>query len=194
MMPSSPPPLDSSTVLLVGATEWITRFATTLETQTEATVQRARTKAEALEVVQKRATDCLVSEYALDETTGLELLRELRHETTALPVIVGTTAGSEAIASKAIGAGVTDYVALTEPTEQTMAELVDRTERAIRSAQQSATRRERARQFDAIFDDSRTATWVLDPDGALARVNQTAREMIDEDVDAIVGEPFWTLR
>lgn len=191
---SSPPPLlDSSTVLLVGTTEWVTQFATTLETRTDATVQRVPTKAEALEVVRRGATDCLVGEYALDDATALDLLNELRHETTTLPVIVGTASGSEAIASEAIGAGVTDYVALTEPSEQTMSELVDRTERAIRSAQRSGTQRERARQFDAIFDDSRTATWVLDPDGSLARVNQTAREMIDEDVDAIVGEPFWTL-
>jgi PAS domain-containing protein len=77
--------------------------------------------------------------------------------------------------------------------DQMISELLDRTERAIHSAQRSATREERARQFDAIFNDSRTATWVLDPDGSLVRVNQTAQEMSDEDIDVLVGELFWTL-
>ncbi|WP_101298379.1 bacterio-opsin activator domain-containing protein [Halegenticoccus soli] len=192
-MASSPTVLDSSAVLLVGTSEWVGRFAATLETGTDATVQRVQTGAEALEVFRKRATDCLISEYALDETTGVELLREIRNETAAHPVIIGATSGSETIASEAIGAGVTDYVALTESADQMIEELVARTERAIRSAQRAISRRERARQFDAIFNDSRTATWVLDPDGSLARVNQTAREMIDEDVETLVGEPFWTL-
>ncbi|WP_435158137.1 bacterio-opsin activator domain-containing protein [Haladaptatus sp. DFWS20] len=192
-MPSSTTILDSSAVLLVGTSEWITQFATVLETRADTTIQRVQTKSEALAVFQSQPIDCLISEYALEETTGVELLRAIRSETTALPVILGTTSGSEAIASEAIGARVTDYVALTDSTEQMVEELLDRTERAVRSAQRSGTLRERARQFDAIFNDSRTATWVLDPDGALTRVNQTAREMIDEDVEAIVGEPFWTL-
>ncbi|ELZ32583.1 bacterio-opsin activator-like protein [Halogeometricum pallidum JCM 14848] len=192
-MPSSPSILDSSSVLLVGTNEWLTQFATTLESRTDATVQRARTKSKAVGIVQKGTVDCLITEYALGETTGLDLLREIRAETTALPVIVGTASGSEAIASEAIEAGVTDYVALTDSAEQTGAELLDRTERAVRSAQRTTAQRERARQFDAIFSDSRTATWVLDPNGSLARVNQTAREMIDEDVETVIGEPFWTL-
>ncbi|SFL32643.1 PAS domain S-box-containing protein [Halogranum rubrum] len=192
-MDSPPTVLDSSTILLVGTNDWITELAAALKAQADATVQRVRTKSEATDVIRTHTTDCLISEYALGEATGLELLREIRAETTALPVLLGTAAGSEAIASEAIEAGVTDYIALTDPIERMTEELVERTERAIRSAQRSATQRERARQFDAIFNDSRTATWVLDPNGALARVNETARQMIDEDVETLVGEPFWTL-
>ncbi|WP_122090878.1 bacterio-opsin activator domain-containing protein [Halalkalicoccus subterraneus] len=192
-MVSSSLVLDSSTVLLVGTDDWIARFAASLETQTEATVHTAETKVEAIDIIQKRTTDCLISGYSLEGTTGLELLKEIRTKTTILPVLLCTAAGSEAIASEAIEAGITDYIALTEPTEQMTEELIERTERAIRSAQRSVTQRERARQFDTIFNDSRTATWVLDLDGSLARVNETAREIIDEDVETIVGEPFWTL-
>ncbi|MDS0300203.1 GAF domain-containing protein [Halogeometricum sp. S1BR25-6] len=193
MTSSSASILDTSSVVLVGTSDWLGQFATLLETRTTATVQRVETKADALAAFRNRTTDCLVTEYALGETTGLELLREIRTETTVFPVIVGAASGSEAIASEAIGAGVTDYVALTDSSERMAAELLDRTERAIRTTQRSITRSDRARQFDAIFNDSQTATWVLDPDGSLARVNQTAREMIDEDVEAVVGEPFWTL-
>ena len=192
-MRSSPSVLDSASVLLVGTADWLEQFAASLETRTDSTVHVSSTEAEALDVFRTEPLDCIVSAYELEEETGVHLLREVRSETTTLPVLLGTTAGSEALASEAIGAGVTDYVALTEPADQMTEDLLDRTERAVRTAQRSATQRERARQFDAIFNDLRTATWVLDSDGSLARVNQTAREMIDADIEMIVGEPFWTL-
>nr|WP_233340947.1 bacterio-opsin activator domain-containing protein [Haloprofundus sp. MHR1] len=185
--------LDSSTVLLVGASEWTTRFAAMLGNRTDATVRRTETGAAALDAFRDEPADCIVTEYELYGTTGVELLRAIRDETAALPVLIATDAGSEAVASEAIGAGASDYVALEEPTERTLDELLERTERTVRSAQQTSTHRERARQFDAIFNDSRTATWVLDPAGSLTRANRTAREMVDEDVDSLVGEPFWTL-
>ena len=185
--------INSSTVLLVGTDDWLTRFAGTLETRTNATVHTVRTKTEAHDLVQEGIPDCLISEYVLEEVTGLDLLKEIREETAAFPVLLSTTVGNEAIASEAIKAGVTDYIALTEPAEKMTDELIDRTEMALRSAQREATQRERARQFDAIFNDSRTATWVLDPDGTLARVNETAREMVDREIESLVGEPFGTL-
>jgi PAS domain S-box-containing protein len=192
MTVASTSPVASSTVALVGTDDWLARLAAALETRTGAAVRTVETGAEALELVREGTTDCLVSEYALEGGTGLELLRDVRTETTTLPVLLCTAAGSEAVASEAIGAGVTDYVALAEPAGMTD-ELVARVERAIRSARRADTRRERARQFDATFDDSRTATWVLDPDGAVARVNETAREMVEADLETIVGAPFWTL-
>jgi PAS domain S-box-containing protein len=185
--------LNSSTVLLVGTNNWLTQFAVTLETRTDATVHTVGTKAEASDIVRNRTIDCLITGDTLEGATGLELLKEIRTETTTLPVVLCTAAGSEAIASDAIKAGVTDYIVLTEPVEEMTDELIERTERAVRSARRTATRWDRARQFDAIFNDSRTATWVLDPAGSLARVNKTAREMSDVDVETIVGEPFWTL-
>ena len=192
-MVSPSPVLSSSSVLLVGASEWITQLAAALEDRSNATVQTVATKSEAVDVVKNGVTDCLITEYALANSNGIELLRELRSETITLPVLLGTAVGSEAIASEAIEAGATDYIALTDSAEQRTDEIIERTERAIRSARRSVTQRERARQFDAIFNDSRTATWVLDPNGSVARVNQTAQEMINEDINTIVGEPFWTL-
>ncbi|WP_254532889.1 bacterio-opsin activator domain-containing protein [Natrinema gelatinilyticum] len=183
--------LDSASLLIVGNTAWTGQFAQTLETRTEATVQRVVTKEEAHDVVRTEAIDCIVSEYTLEDATGIELVREVRSTTISLPTILTTRSGNETIASESIRAGVTDYVALTDSIRQEMEELLERTEQAIRTAQRTATQRERARQFDAIFNDSRTATWVLDPQGTLVRLNQTARDMVDEPVDTLVGDPFW---
>ncbi len=182
--------LETATILVVGPNGWLDRFVETLKRHTGASVHRAETATQALEVVECEPIDCLVTEYALTESTGIELVEQLR-EFTTLPVVLATTAGSEAIASKAISAGVTDYVPVSEPIDETA--MVERTNRALCAVGQTITRRKRAQQFDAIFHDSQTATWVLEADGSLDRANETARAMIDVDVESIVGDPFWTL-
>ncbi|WP_248910306.1 bacterio-opsin activator domain-containing protein [Halocatena marina] len=185
--------LNSTHVLLVGTTEWVYPFSEALKTHTTASIQMVATTDEALSVLDRHSIDCVVSEYALDGRSGLDLLQTIRTETTTLPVILCTASGSEAIASDATSAGVTDYIAVTTPQEEFFDDILTRLTHAVRTSRRTITQRERARQFDAIFHDTQTATWVLGPDGSLRRVNQTAREMIEPDTAAVVGEHFWTL-
>ena len=185
--------LQSARVLLVGAAGWVEEFDEALASTTGASVRTAPTRDAALDVFHEEPVDCVVSEYDLGASTGVDLVRAIRDETATLPVVLCTSAGSEAVASDAIAAGVTDYVALSGSLDETFDGLVERLEESVRSAQRTLTRRERARQFDAIFHDTRTATWVLSPDGSLERTNRTARDMTDEDVEDLVGQPFWTL-
>lgn len=192
-MSESTPVLDASVVLLAGPADWVERFAATFEDQTTATVRTATTLPDALDAYQRGEVDCLVMDSSLDDETGLDLLADLRAQTTTLPIVLSTAAGSEALASEAIQLGVTEYVPLSEPGATPPDELLGRAERALRVAQRTVTQRDRARQFDAIFNDSRAATWVLDPTGTLVRIDETAREMVDADVEALVGEPFWNL-
>ncbi len=185
--------LDASTIVVVGDTEWTEAYTVALREQFDVTAQTASTVEAARETLQHTAVDCLVTDYRLPEQTGVDLVRHIRETTITLPIIFGTADGSETIASEAIEAGVTDYIAVTDPLEETVDDALRRTEQALRDAQRTDTQRERARQFDATFHDTRSATWVLDPDGTLTRVNQAARDMIDADADAVVGDPFWTL-
>ncbi|WP_324761198.1 bacterio-opsin activator domain-containing protein [Haloarcula sp. GH36] len=192
-MKDGEPPLDTSQVLVVSSATWSETFTKTLESTTGASVRTVGTASEALDTVRRCPVDCIVTGDALTEGTGIALVRQLQDVVPDVPLVLGTTDGSEVLASKAIEAGVTDYVPLTEEDGRWINELITRTRKALRSAQQGIARRERARQFDAVFQDTQTATWVLDPDGSLIRVNQTGRAMIDKDIDAIRGDPFWTL-
>ena len=185
--------VDSSRLLVVGAGVWVERLRETLEAETNASVRSATTVTEALDAIRNGSVDGLVTEHALDDATGIELLEDVRMHAPTLPVVLGAAEGDEAVASEAIAAGVTEYVVIDDPIEQAIEELLERTDDALRSAQGIATRHERARQFDAVFRDTRTAMWVLDPDGSLARANRTARAAVDADVDALIGDPFWAL-
>ncbi|WP_137286289.1 MEDS domain-containing protein [Halorussus salinisoli] len=63
----------------------------------------------------------------------------------------------------------------------------DVTERMER--EQELQRKER--RFEAIFEDPNILVGLLDPDGTVLDINQTAMEYIDADLDAVTGEPFW---
>lgn len=185
--------LEGTTVLVVGTEPWVATFVDVLRTQTAASVETATGAAETRERFESGQISCVVSSQDASGATGLEILAEIQRQTPAFPLLLCTAEGSEQLASQAVERGVTDYVPIESSDTDSLSELVGRLEKAIWSAKQTANQRDRARQFEAVFHDARAATWVLDADGLLTRVNRTAREMVSETVEEVVGEPFWTL-
>jgi PAS domain S-box-containing protein len=189
-MTGSDSPVAGARVLVTGTADWLDDLAAALESAAAAVVA-VETASEGLDTLRDGAVDCVVTEHALRGTTGVAYLRSIRAETTTVPVVLGAADGDEAVASDAIAAGVTDYIVIDEPTERSVERVHSGIEDALRSAGRATTQRERARQFDAVFHDTQTATWVLDEDGRLERANRAARELTDEE--PAVGDPFWDL-
>lgn len=73
-------------------------------------VEGATSAVEALDRLQDGEFDCIVSDYDMPNTDGLELLEIVREQHPDIPFILFTAKGSEAIASEAISAGVTEYM------------------------------------------------------------------------------------
>ena len=94
--------------------------------------------------VREEAVDCVVADHEFPSTTGLDFLDAVRAESPGLPFILFTGTGSEAVASKSISAGVTDYFRKRGSAEQ-YALLANRIENAVerRRADQRADRRKR---------------------------------------------------
>ncbi len=51
--------------------------------------------------------------------------------------------------------------------------------------------RRKERQFEAVFEDPNILAGLLEPDGTVLDINQTAMEYIDADLDDVTGEAFW---
>ena len=141
------------TVLLVDDDEtWARTNARLLERQREAfSVVTASAVATAREAYAEHRPDCVVCDYQLDDGDGLQLLAHVRETEPDRPFVLVTGEGSEAVASDAIGRGVTDYVRKSTVAEQTDL-LARRIETAVRAHRtERALERER-RSKNAVLD------------------------------------------
>jgi len=89
--------------------------------------------------------DAVVSDYEMPGRDGIELLRNVREGHERLPFLLFTASGSEAVASEAIAAGVTDYIRKGRKLEQYVV-LANR----IRNAVEGARERARAEELKRV--------------------------------------------
>lgn len=81
-------------------------------------VETATRASEALDRLEAGSFDCVVSDYDMPGADGIELVERLRARGDDVPFILVTAAGSEAVASEAVTAGVTDYFPKGEGEKQ----------------------------------------------------------------------------
>lgn len=93
-------------------------------------VETTTTVSAALERLVTGEFDCIVSDYELPETDGIELLKRVRDAYPDIPFILFTARGSEDIASAAISAGVTDYLQ-KDPADRQYERLANKIETAV---------------------------------------------------------------
>ena len=119
--------------------------------------------------------DCVVSDYDMPGVNGIEFLERVREVHPELPFILFTGKGSEAVASDAISAGVTEYLQKRAGTEQYEL-LAHRIKNAV--AQHQTVRR--AETLD------RVRTLVADVSQALVRAS--SRKELETSVCEIISE------
>lgn len=114
--------------------------------------------ADGLEVLSAEPIDCVVSDFDMQGTNGLEFLRTVREEFDDLPFLLYTGRGSEDVASEAISAGVTDYLQKEAGTEdyQLLANRIVDAVSQVRTAQRLG---ETERWLEMILEETKTGIW-----------------------------------
>ena len=82
------------------------------------TVSCAVDAASALERLGLHPIDLVVTDLSMPEMDGLELLRRIKQREPALPVVLVTSSGTEAVVTEALRAGADDYVSKTHLPDQ----------------------------------------------------------------------------
>lgn len=121
-------------------------------------IYEAATGQEGLECYKEKKPDCVLLDYMLPDTTGLELLSKLAEVTPVLPVVMLTGQGDETIAADTIKNGAQDYMSkniLTgEALHRTILNTIDRAcllskvanqTEELKAAKESAERADKAK-------------------------------------------------
>jgi PAS domain S-box-containing protein len=142
-------------------------------------VETATAVDEALDRIEE-GVDCVVSDYELPSVDGIAFLETVRADDPDLPFILFTGRGSEAVASEAISAGVTDYIQKGIGTEQYEL-LCQRIENAV-------TKRRAQTNYRELFEKTPVGLTMHDPDtGEIIDANQSFGELLGYDPAELEG-------
>ncbi|SEH16900.1 GAF domain-containing protein [Natronorubrum sediminis] len=161
-----------------------------LERERDAIVTKTATGAcEALECLEKQPIDCIVSDYEMPTLTGLELLDRVRESDPELPFILFTGRGSEAVASEAIAAGVTQYLQKDSGSDQ-YAVLANQITNAVSQYRTETALHESKRRYQRTVTALHEATRDLMRAGTKAEIYEVAVETASDILDVSVAAAY----
>ena len=191
MPAETPSPRSPERVLYVGANPGVTPLAEALsggpgrfEVVVETDPQEALSRLETTDV------DCVVSEYTLPGTDGVAFLRTVREPHPDLPFVLFPDAGSEAVASRAVSAGVTEYVR-ADADEEGVESLADRIRTVTHSPQPPSDHRYEGAQLSRFLEAFPDVVFVVDEVGRyLDVIASGSSSLLYNDPERLLGEQF----
>jgi PAS domain S-box-containing protein len=134
--------------------------------------------------------DCLISGYDLPGTDGVAFVRTVRETHGDVPAVLFTGSGSEAAASRAISAGVTDYIR-PEPDGGGLDALVERIESLADDPETTSEDRYDEAQFERFMAAFPDVVFVIDEDGrSVDLVAGGNSSLLYEDPEELIGRRF----
>ena len=147
---------------------------------------------EALAVLDRESIDCVVSDFRMPGTSGLEFLEAVRERHGDLPFVLFTGQGSEEIAAEAITAGVDEYLQ-KQPGRGQYAVLANRVANLVDQHRLARELERTRRRFEKLIEHAVEVIPVLDPNGVIEYVSPSARRVLGYDPEDLVGENAFEL-
>ncbi|WP_135662422.1 response regulator [Halorhabdus rudnickae] len=173
---------SSIDVLLVDDSGFFRTVVSDKLTDSEAlSVRKAGSGPKALEVLEREAIDCVVSDFEMPEMTGLELYERVEAKY-GLPFVLLTGQGDEETASLAIGAGVDDYLRKEEIAESGQLDLLANRIRNV------VTQRQAREKYELLVNNTPDEISQVGNDGTIMATNEATARSFDTTQSALVGQ------
>jgi PAS domain S-box-containing protein len=153
-------------------------------------VETATGVAEGMDRLDETDPDCIVSDYDMPGRDGIEFLEAVRERRPDLPFVLFTGRGSEEIASRAISAGVTEYLQKGGGTDQYTV-LANRIENSVRAFRAETAANRTEERYHNLVDTAPIPIMVFDREGLLVYSNDAAVDFLNADGRAeLAGSTF----
>jgi PAS domain S-box-containing protein len=140
----------------------------------------------ALDFLRTEQVDCIVSDYDMPNTDGLEFLEIVREQYQDIPFILFTGKGSEEIASEAIASGVTDYMQKAAGSD-TYEVLANRIENAIDQHRTEQQFWNALSWYQRLVEQELAGVCIIQ-DGTFVYVNQKLSDIFGYDQSDLIDE------
>lgn len=143
-----------------------------------------------LEFLDEADIDCIVSDFDMPRRNGMEFLEVVRETYAELPFILYTGKGSEEIASKAIAAGVDDYLQKSPGKEQYTL-LAKRITNAVEKYRYRKETAQTRRFFSKLIQHSTDVIPVIGAEGTLKYISPSCEVILGYEQEEVIGEDVW---
>ncbi len=151
------------------------------------TTYTATSPTDGQEILDTEEINCIVSDYQMPRTNGIEFLEDVRARHGELPFILFTGQGSEEVASDAIAAGATDYLQKNADVD-TFILLSNRIEQAVKSHRARREILEREERFRKLIERSQDMVVVVDETGEYSFISPSTEELTGHNPADLIGE------
>ena len=145
----------------------------------------------AVDLIDAGAYDCVVSDYEMPGTDGLELLETVREDWPDLPFVLFTGKGSEEIASDAISAGVTEYMQKTTNPDQFRV-LANRIRNAVEKYRTEQELERAENRYRRLVEQNLTGIYIVQGD-VVEYANPKVAEVFGYPQDELLGMSVFDL-
>jgi PAS domain S-box-containing protein len=149
-------------------------------------VEIVTSASEGLTAIAQNDFDCIISDYDMPDQNGIEFLQAIRETEPELPFILYTGKGSEAVASEAIAAGVTDYLQKEGGSSQyeVLANRIQNTVDSHRATERAEDTQEWA---NTLLEYSSDFVLIIDETGRITYVSPSVSRVLGHTPDELTG-------
>jgi len=176
------PSMEIKTLVVDDSEFFAEMTATTLSENHGIEASWVQSAEDALKRLEKQKVDCIVSDYDMPGRNGLELLSVVNERYDEIPFILLTGRGDEEVASRAITAGVSDYLLKLEVIED---EQYNRLAKRIRNVVYHEQTQE---MYELLVENSPDTIAQVSADGRILSANPAMSELLGYSRADIVGK------
>lgn len=147
--------------------------------------------AEALDILEDREFEMIITDYEMPEVNGLELLEILREKYPEIPVMFCTGHGSEHVARDAFVVGAVDYFTKELNSAARKEKLVNSIDMIITKRRVEKELREKERYYRSLIDGVIDLIIILDLDGTILYASPSTGKIVDYNPDEMKGKKIF---